>query len=181
MKFLIVVVVIIVLVAAMYNKLVRLRLLVKEGFSGIDVQLKRRHDLVPNIVQTVKGYSSHEKELFERVTELRSKLSGQNFHDQMQQSESELSASLRNIFVLAEAYPELKADKNFLSLQEDLTQIEDQLQLARRYYNGTVRNYNTAVESFPNNILAGIFGFKKEAFFKVQLSSERDAPDVKFS
>lgn len=181
MKILIVLVGMAVVVITIYNKLVRLRLLVREGFSGVDVQLKRRHDLVPNIVQTVKGYSSHERELFERVTELRSKLSGSKFDEQMQSGESELSASLRNIFVLAEAYPELKADRNFLSLQQDLTTIEDQLQLARRYYNGTVRNYNTAIESFPNNVLAGLFNFKREPFFKVQLSSERDAPDVNLS
>lgn len=180
MKILAVIIVLGMAVIVIYNRLVKLRLLVKEAYSGVDVQLKRRHDLIPNIVQTVKGYSQHERDLFEKVTELRSELSGSKFNEQMQAGEAELSASLRNIFVLAEAYPELKADKNFLGLQEDLTEIEDQLQMARRYYNGTVRNYNTAIQSFPNNMIASGFQFGAEEFFKVQLSSERDVPSVEF-
>lgn len=175
-----IVILLILLFGYYYNKMVQLRQLVREGFSGIDVQLKRRHTLIPNIVETVKGYSQHEQDLFRKVTELRTKLSGTNNAEQTKITENELSASLKNIFVIAEAYPQLKADKNFLDLQKNLTEIEDQLQMARRYYNGTVRNYNIAIQSVPANLIASLFNFRVEQFFQIEYATERKSPDIDF-
>lgn len=175
-----IIVVLLLWLAAAYNGFVRGRNLVKEGWSGIDVQLKRRYELIPNLVETVKGYAAHEKSLFEDIADLRSRSMGASSIKEKSTVENELSGTLRTLFAVAEAYPELKANENFLELQKSLANIEDQLQLARRYYNGTVRNYNISVETFPNVLIAGMFGFSKEEYFEVEGEAERKAPEVKF-
>ncbi len=149
-----------------YNLFVRDKNLIKEAWSGIDVQLKRRHNLIPNLVASVKGYSQHEKNLLEEITRKRSEaVKVENIKD-IAPAESDLSGMLKNLFIAVENYPDLKASKNFLDLQNQLVEIEDQLQFARRYYNGAVRNYNIRVESFPSNIIAGILNFKQDTFFR---------------
>jgi len=161
-----------------FNRLVRDRNLVREGWSGIDVQLKRRHNLIPNLVEVVAGYSAHERKVLEEVTRVRAESEGAAGVKELQTSENALSQALRGLFALAERYPELKADRTYLALQDELVKVEDHLQMARRYYNGTVRNYNIRVESFPNNLLAGIFGFRVADFFELETATEREAPKV---
>lgn len=169
-------------VAGLYNGLVRKRMLVREASSGIDVQLKRRYDLIPKIVDTVTGYTQYEKSLFERVTELRSQLvSGSQSPVEKAKAESELSGALKSVFALAEAYPALKASEGFLQLQNTLAEIEDQIQMARRYYNGSVRDYNVMTQQVPSNIIASLFKFAPEKFFELEYATERKAPDIKFS
>ena len=180
---------IIVLIAAVaalwaifaYNQLIRHRNLVKEAESGIDVQLKRRHDLIPNIVLTVQGYQRHERSTLEEVVKLRNQLQCPVPMKERPALESQLSRSLKSIFALAEAYPDLKANQNFLDLQKTLIEVEDQIQMGRRYYNGTVRDYNVAVESFPGSLSAGNFGFKPAEFFEIEYATDRATPDVKFN
>ena len=167
-------------VIGVFNRLVRLRNLAREGWSGIDVQLKRRTDLVPNLVEAVKGYAAHERGVFEEVTAMRSSSIAANSVTAQASAEQGLQASLGKLFAVAEAYPELKADKNFLALQQQLAEIEDQLQMARRYYDGTVRNLNTAIQSFPTNVLAGTFGFHEQPFFELDDRSQAAAPSVAF-
>lgn len=162
-----------------YNLFIRDKNLIKEAWSGIDVQLKRRHNLVPNLVASVQGYSTHEKTLLEDITKKRSEAAKSESVKDKAPAESDLSGMLKNLFIVAENYPDLKASENFLNLQSQLTEIEDQLQYARRYYNGAVRNYNIRVESFPSNIIAGIFSFKQENFFEITLATERATPQVK--
>jgi LemA protein len=157
---------IVVVAAVLFNLLVRDRNLLKEAWSGIDVQLKRRADLVPALVETVKGYARHESGVLTDVTKLR--------------TPHEVVEGLKGIFALVESYPQLKADKNFLDLQKNLVGVEDDLQYARRYYNGCVRNYNTRVQTFPNLLVAKPFGFREEAFFEVEYVTERKNPDVAF-
>lgn len=166
----------------LYNRLVSLRQSAQEGWSGIDVQLKRRSNLVPNLVETVKGYTSHEKGLLEEVTELRSKtLSvGSENAEQRQEIEGQLSTALMRIFAVSEAYPDLKADKTFIELQQALSELENQIQMARRYYNGTVRDLNVAVQSFPSNLVANGFGFSESAYYEVEHVGDRQVPEVKF-
>ncbi|MCB9285583.1 MAG: LemA family protein [Lewinellaceae bacterium] len=164
----------------LYNKGVRLRNLVDESWSGISVQLKRRYDLIPNLVSTVKGYAKHEQETLEKVIQLRNQAqslgSGKgNIGDQIE-AEKALSAGVRGIFALAENYPDLKANTNFLELQRTLADVEDSLEKARRYYNAVVRDNNTFTETFPSVIIARMFGFEKEAFFEVE---ERERENVK--
>ena len=162
-----------------YNLFVRDKNLIKEAWSGIDVQLKRRHSLNPNLVESVKGYSGHEKNLLENITQKRSEATKiENIKDKAP-AESDLSGMLKNLFVAVENYPDLKASTNFLDLQKQLVEIEDQLQYARRYYNGAVRNYNIRVESFPSNFIAGLFDFKQENFFEISLATEKQTPEVK--
>ena len=163
-----------------YNGLVRLRNLVEEAWSGIDVQLKRRANLIPNLIETVKGYMTHERELLEKVTELRSKAMKAEKVGEKAQLEGALSRSLANIMAVAEGYPDLKANQNFLDLQGQLAKIEDEIQLARRYYNGTVRNLNIKIESFPSNIVANMFHFTKAEFFEIEDAADREVPKVKF-
>ena len=164
-----------------FNRLVRERNLVAEGWSGIDVQLKRRHNLIPALVEVVKGYSRHERKLLTDIAELRSRsLSAERLKDR-EESENALTDQLKGLFALAEAYPQLKADRQFLRLAEQLSAIEDQLQMARRYYNGAVRNYNIRVESFPSNLVARLFGFKRAEFFQIETATERAAPKVEVS
>lgn len=167
-------------VALAYNGFVKGRNIVKEAWSGIDVQLKRRYDLIPNLIETVKGYAAHEKQLFENIAGLRSKSMSADTVKEKSEVESQLSGTLRTLFAVAEAYPELKANQNFMELQNSLSQIEEQLQLARRYYNGTVRDFNTKIQTFPNVLLSGQFGFKAYDFFELEDAVERKAPQVKF-
>jgi len=153
---------------------------VEEGWSGIDVQLKRRANLIPNLIETVKGYMGHERELLEKVTELRSKAMKAENVGEKARLEGELSRSLVNVLAVAENYPDLKANQNFLDLQEQLAKIEDEIQMARRYYNGTVRNLNIKIESFPSNIVANIFHFTKAEFFEIEDEADRKVPKVSF-
>ena len=162
-----------------FNRLVRERNLVREGWSGIDVQLRRRTDLVPALVETVKGYAAHERKLFEEITAIRSaSIAASNVKTQ-EGTERELKGALSKLIALKEAYPNLKADQNFLKLQEQLAEIEDQLQMARRYYNGSVRNLNIMIQSFPNVLLARPLGFKEEEFFETD-EGAKATPNVNF-
>jgi len=164
----------------LYNRLVRNRNLVSEAWAGIDVQLQKRSELVPNLVQTVKGYAAHESEVLEGVTRIRgggSSKASANITERAAQ-ETQLSRSLGRLFALAEAYPDLKASDGFQQLHSSLVDIEDQLQYARRYYNGAVRDNNTLVESFPSNLVANQFSFKQADFFEIELSSQQSAPNV---
>ena len=173
---------IIVFVIAVYNGLVRSQIRVKEGWSDIDVQLKRRYNLIPNLVETVKGYASHEQETFDKVTKARTAAMGAgNVHDKVE-AENMLTGALKSIFALSENYPDLKANQNFMKLQEDLTDTENKIQAARRFYNGMVRDFNTKVAVFPNNVIAGFFGgkFGKEEFFEVEEEGQRENVEVKF-
>lgn len=162
-----------------YNGLIRFRNRVKDAWSDIDVQLKRRHDLIPNLVNTVKGYAKHEKEVFENVTKARAEAI--NAKDPKKQAEAEnmLSDTLKSLFAVSEAYPDLKANENFLELQRSLTDTEDKIQAARRFYNGNVRDFNTKVEVFPTNMIAGMLGFKQFEFFEAE-TKERENVEVKF-
>lgn len=163
-----------------YNALVSQKNLVAEGWSGIDVQLKRRADLVPNLVETVKGYASHEDKLFRDIAELRAKsIAGGSVADQSAVGQA-MTAALGRLFAIAEAYPELKADANFRDLQDKLAGIEDEIQMSRRYYNGAVRTLNTQIESFPSNIVANSFRFVKAEFFDIGDATQRETPKVDF-
>ena len=167
------------LAAFVFNRLVRARNQVREGWSGIDVQLKRRHDLVPLLVECAKGYRAHEASLLERLTEARaSALSAQDLPT-LGMAENDLAKRLGTVVAVAEAYPELKASQSFQQLSASLVEIEEQLQFARRYYNGAVRDYNILVESFPSLLAARLFGFGKREFFEVESALERTAPEVK--
>lgn len=157
-----------------YNKLVRLRNLVKEAWSGIDVMLKKRHDLIPNLVETVKGYASHERETLESVMVARSRALNANTVQDKEDAEKKLGGALMNLFALAEQYPDLKANSNFLQLQSQLDAMEGDIEKSRRYYNGTVRELNTTIESFPSNIVANMFGFEKSTFFQLENTDERN-------
>lgn len=166
---------------AQYNGLVRLKALVNEAFSGIDVQYKKRSDLIPNLVATVKQYSIHEKELLENIAKMRSvALSSSADVNQKAQAEAGITSALKTLFAVSENYPDLKANENFLSLQKDLVTIENELSLARRYYNGTTRNYNTKICLFPTSIVAKYFNFEAFPYFEVASDLERHAPIVKF-
>jgi LemA protein len=160
----------------MYNQLVRKRNLVSEAWAGIDVQLQKRFELVPNLVQTVKGYAAHESSVFEEVAQIRR--SGQTDVNACAKQETALSRSLGRLFALAEDYPDLKASEGFQQLHKSLIEVEDHLQFARRYYNGAVRDNNNLVESFPSNIIARFFSFKQAEFFEIELASQRSAPNV---
>ena len=175
-----VVVAILIFGIALYNSLVQAKILVDEAWSGIDVQLKRRYDLIPNIVETVKGYAKHESSTFEKIAQLRSAAMNTTSINEKGKIEQELSGTLKSLFAIAEAYPELKANENFIKLQDSLSEIENELQGARRYYNGTVRDFNTKIMVFPNNLLAGILGFKAREFFAAE-ESEKDNVKVDFS
>lgn len=170
-----------VFVVAIYNKLVKLKNMVEEAWSGIDVQLKKRYSLIPNLVNTIKGYATHEKEVFENVSAMRSAGMNAKTVAEHNQAENGITQALGRLFAVAENYPELKANVNFLDLQNQLTTIEHDIQLARRYYNGTARNKNITVESFPSNIVASLFGFSRSDYFELENEKERETPQVDFS
>ncbi len=172
--------VLILAVVMIYNSFVRKRNLVQEAWSGIDVQLKRRYDLIPNLVRSVQGYAKHEKGLFESVTNARTRAIEAHGVKPQAEAENTLTGQIRSLFAVAENYPSLKANENFISLQNSLNEIEDQIQMARRYYNGTVRDFNILVQSFPSNLIAGIFDFKQKEFFEIELATQRETPEVKF-
>lgn len=177
---LIVIGVVALLFILMYNSLVKLRMLVQEAWSGIEVFLKKRHDLIPNLVEIVKGYAEHEKSVFKEVTEARSKAISASTTEGKAEAEKALSHAMLHLNAVAESYPDLKANTNFLQLQSQLTEIEDNIESARRYYNGTVREQNTAIQTFPKNIVAGMFGFRTSPFFELENPAERAVPQVKF-
>ena len=165
---------------AIYNKLVRRRNLVQEGWSGIDVQLKRRANLIPNLLQTVKGYMKHERKVLTQVTKMRSQTMKAQSPGDRGRAEGALSQALVNLFDVAENYPDLKANQNFMDLQGQLAELEEQIQMARRYYNGSVRNLNITIESFPSNIVAGMFAFLRAQFFEIEDAADRAVPKVEF-
>ena len=179
--FLAVIVVLLLWGVAIYNRLVRLRALVHEGFSGITVQLRRRADLVPNLVETVKGYATHERETLDAVVAHRGDAMNAGSVAATAQADNAMTAMLGRLFAVAEAYPELKASTNFLELQRELTETEDRIAAGRRFYNANVRAMNTRVEAFPSNLVAGVFGFHKEEYFEVEDEAVRAAPTVDFS
>ena len=163
-----------------YNGLVKLRNRAKEAWSDIDVQLKRRYNLIPNLVETVKGYAAHEKEVFQKVTEARARAMGATDPKEKGEAENVLSRTLKTLFAVSERYPDLKASQNFLELQRELRDTEDKVQASRRFYNGNVRDLNIKIESFPANLIASLFTFKKMEFFELEEATEREAPKVKF-
>lgn len=180
---LVVVAILIIWLIATFNGLVTMRNKVQEAWSDIDVQLKRRYDLIPNLIETVKGYAGHEKQLFENVTKARTQAMAAEAKGDVKASaeaENMLAGTLKTLFAVAENYPDLKANQNFLSLQADLKDTEDKVQASRRFYNGNVRDFNTKQEKFPTNAVAGMFGFKKAEFFEIGKEEERGAPQVKF-
>jgi LemA protein len=174
-----VLIVIAILLIGMYNSLVQLRVRADSAWSDVDVQLKRRHDLIPNLVETVKGYAAHEKGTFENIARLRSQAIEAGTPGEKAQAENQLSAGLRSLFAVAENYPELKASEEFTQLQGSLGQTEDMIQNARRYYNAVVRDLNTKIQSFPTNILAGMFGFVTRQYFEAA-AADREPVAVKF-
>ncbi len=165
---------------AVFNSFIRLRHRTNEAWSDIDVQLKRRHNLIPNLVETVKGYAKHERGVFEKVTEARARAVNAKGVEQRGQAENMLSNTLKTLFAVAENYPDLKANANFLELQRELSDTENKIQAARRFYNGNVRDLNIKIENFPPRIIAGIFGFKKRNFFEIEEAAEREVPKVEF-
>ena len=166
---------------ATYNGLVTLRNRVEEAWSDITVQLKRRTDLIPNLVNSVKGYASHEKEVFEKVTEARSAIMNAQGVADTAQAENMLEGALKSLFAVAEAYPDLKANQNFLQLQQELVDTEDKIQASRRFYNGGVRDLNTKIQTFPTNVIAGMFGFNTKEFFEVEDRAAIEQPvEVQF-
>lgn len=175
------VVLIFLFVISIYNKLVRLKNMVEEAWSGIDVQLKKRYSLIPNLVNTIKGYATHEKEVFENVAAMRSAGINAKTVEEHNKAENAITQALGRLFAVAENYPDLKANTNFLDLQNQLSTIEHDIQMARRYYNGTARDKNITVESFPSNLVASIFNFTKSDYFELENEKERETPAVDFS
>lgn len=163
-----------------FNRLVTLRNRTKEAWADIEVQLKRRYDLIPNLVETVKGYASHERELFERVTQARTAAMHTGSVQERGKAENMLSATLKSLFAVAENYPQLRAAENFLELQRELSDTENKIQAARRFYNGNVRDLNTKIETFPTNLISGVLGFKKMDFFETSEPAEKEPVKVSF-
>lgn len=166
-------------IVSIYNGLITLKNRVDEAWSDIDVQLKRRYDLIPNLVETVKGYATHEKELFEKVTQARTQAMGAGTVAEKGQAENMLSGTLKSLFAVSESYPDLKANQNFLELQRELTDTEDKIQASRRFYNGNVRDFNIKIEVFPETIIAKQLGFTKREFFEIE-AKEKEPVQVKF-
>ena len=175
-----VIVVIGIVVAGIYNGLVQLKVRADNAWSDIDIQLKRRHDLIPNLVETVKGYAAHEKGTFENVARYRSAAMAATSAEDRAQAEGQLTQALRGLLAVAEAYPELKANQQFQALQQSLQELEDAIQNSRRYYNAVVRDLNTKIQSFPSNLIAGMFNFQQRQFFEIADPTERAVPNVKF-
>lgn len=165
---------------AIYNRLVRLRVRTQDAWSGIDVQLKRRYDLIPNLVETVKGYAKHERETLEAVIQARQAGINAKTVPEQAQAENMITGALRQLFALSEAYPDLKANTNFSQLQEELSSTENKIAFSRQHYNDTVSQYNSALEVFPNNLIAGSFGFSRRDFFEMEDPAQREAPQVSF-
>ena len=165
---------------AQYNRLIRLNIGVDESFAQIEVQLKRRSDLIPNLVEIVKGYSKHEKTLLEEITKYRSAAISSNSIEKKAQAEAGITDTLKTLFAVAENYPDLKANSNFLALQDDLRSIENDIQYARRYYNGVTRDYNNMVQRFPSNLVANLFNFTAKPYFELSSEQEATNPQVKF-
>jgi len=178
---LVLIVVVAVWIAGTYNSLVKLKNRTKEAWADIDVQLKRRYNLIPNLVASVKGYATHEREVFEKVTEARARAMGAKSIKEKQVAENALSSTLKTLFAVSEGYPELKASQNFLELQRELRDAEDKVQAARRFYNSNVRDLNIRIESFPANLVVSTLGFKKMDLFELGTTAEeRKVPEVKF-
>jgi LemA protein len=178
-----VIVLLILIVVGMYNSLIRLKNRVEEAWSDIDVQLKRRYDLIPNLVETVKGYAGHESQTLEKVTAARTAAmaaSGQGDAKAQAAAENMLSGTLKSLFALSESYPDLKANQNFLELQRELTDTEDKIQASRRFYNGNVRDFNTKLQVFPTNIIGNMLGFKSREFFGIEDAKEKEPVKVQF-
>lgn len=174
------IVLIVVWIVAVFNGLITRKNRVDEAWSDIDVQLKRRYDLIPNLVATVKGYAKHEASVFEKVTEARALAMGAQSLAEKAKTENALSQTLKSLFAVAESYPDLKASQNFLQLQDELTDTEDKIQAARRFYNGNVRDFNTAIQTFPSTIIAGMLNFKSRDFFELAEAAARETPKVTF-
>lgn len=174
------VIVIFIYAMSVYNRLVKNKTLVEEGWSGIDVFLKKRYDLIPNLVETVKGYATHEKETFENVTQARANAMKAQGVAAQEQAENTLNRALMNLYAVAEQYPDLKANTNFINLQNQVESLEGEIEKSRRYYNGTVRENNILVDTFPSNIVAKMFGFVKQKFFELTNLTERETPQIKF-
>lgn len=175
-----IIVILVVVVISIYNKLITLNVRTEEAWSDINVQLKRRYDLIPNLVETVKGYATHEKKVFEDVTKARSEALGANGVQEKGKAENHLEGALKSIFAIAESYPELKANENFSQLQAELTDTEDKIQAARRFYNGNVRDLNIAIKAFPSNIIANMFKFNEKELFELEQAEEKEPVAVKF-
>ena len=163
-----------------YNKLIRFRNRVQEAWSDIQVQLKRRYNLIPNLVETVKGYMEHEEKVLTKITEARSKAQQAEDVKEQEKAENMLSSTLKSLFAVAEDYPDLKADENFRELQREITDTENKIQAARRFYNTNVRDYNTSIQTFPTNIIANIFGFSEQDLFEIENPEEAEPVDVEF-
>ena len=176
---LVVAVVFVLGIIGIYNGLIKLKNRVDEAWSDMDVQLKRRHDLIPNLINTVKGYAMHERELFEKVTAARTAAMGAETPAQKEQTENMLSGTLKSLFAVAENYPDLKANQNFLELQRELTDTEDKIQASRRFYNTNVRDFNTKIQVFPTNIFAGMLNFTKRDFFAAE-EGDKEVVNVQF-
>ena len=175
-----IVAVLVLLGIGVYNSLVTKRMRCREAWSQIDVQLKRRHDLIPNLVETVKGYASHEKETLERVIQARNTAVAASGVQEQAEAENMLTGALRQLFAVSEAYPQLKANENFAQLQEELTSTENRIAFARQHYNDSAAVYNVAIEKFPNSLIAGPMGFKPREFFEIEDPAHREAPQVQF-
>jgi LemA protein len=178
---LVVIVVLVVAFIGVYNTLIRLRNQVRNAWSQIDVQLKRRHDLIPNLVETAKGYMKHERETLENITQARSKAMGAGSVGERSKAEGALSGAISRFFVVVENYPDLKANQNFLALQEELTSTENRIGFARQSYNDQVLFYNNKIQMFPSNVVAGMFNFMADEFFEIEEAGERKVPKVDFS
>lgn len=165
---------------SVYNSLIRSKIRTDEAWSDIDVQLKRRYNLIPNLLETVKGYATHEKDVFEKVTNARAAAISAHGVKEQGQAENMLAGALKSLFAVAEAYPDLKANQNFLELQRELTDTEDKIQAARRFYNSIVRDFNTTVQIFPNSIIASMFNFKSREFFELGSEAEKEPVKVQF-
>ncbi|MBI2482045.1 MAG: LemA family protein [Candidatus Vogelbacteria bacterium] len=175
-----IIVFLLIIIVFVYNRFVALTIRVKEAWADIDVQLKRRYDLIPNLVETVKSYATHERETFDRVTTARAKALSAGSVVEHGEAENMLTGALKSLFAVAEAYPDLKANQNFLELQRELADTENKIQAARRFYNGNVRDLNVLVGSFPSNLIAGIFGFKVSDFFELEEAVAKNPVPVSF-
>ena len=180
MILLLVVALIVVWLVAVYNGLIRLRNQTDEAWSDIDVQLKRRYDLIPNLINTVKGYASHESAVFEQVSQARGAAMGATTPQEKLAADNMITSTLKTLFAVTEAYPDLKANQNFLKLQDELSDTENKIQASRRFYNGNVREFNTKLQVFPTNMIGNKLGFKPREFFGIENATERETPKVQF-